>query len=293
MTPHLATSPAKPTTPSTTHTTVAIQGIRGAFHDEAAQKLVPGSTPVECATFHEVFETLKSGKSDYGIVAIENSLHGSINPVYRLLERNSVWIAGETTLHVNQYLIGPQPISLTELNTAHAVVSSQAPPLAQCELWLTKNLPHAERRETGDTATSVRDSVAERNPRHVAIAGKQAAEIYGGIIIAGPINDDPHNYTRFVLIQREQIEVADANRTSVILVVGHREGALFEALSAFAEEKINLSKLDSHPIPSDTRHYAFYIDLDAGMNEANVQRAFKKLESQGCTIKVLGSYRVG
>ena len=127
---------------------------------------------------------------------------------------------------------------------------------------------------------------------NVAIAGKHAAKTYGGTIIAGPINDDPHNYTRFILLTKEQQSVADANRTMLILTTGHSEGALYEALGVFARAKLNLSKLDSHPIPADGRHYAFYLDVEAGLESEAMQQALAEIKEQGNSVKVLGSYQV-
>ncbi len=286
-------------------TYVAIQGIEGSFHATAAARLLAPNvqaTLLPCATFEEVFNAVKEGRAEYGVTAIENSLHGPINVVYRLLDRNGLWVAGETTLHIDQYLISAsQNLSLVQLNSPETIVFSQAPALAQCEAWLTHNLPFAARQETGDTATSVRSVVEENNPHHLAIASKDAAQIYGGNILAGPINDDPHNYTRFVLLQKEApkqeetsttAEVGTTWRTSIILTTDHSEGALYRALGAFAAEKISLSKLDSHPIPHDKRHYAFYIDLEAALSHPSTERALAALTEQGCAVKVLGTYAV-
>lgn len=270
---------------------VAIQGIKGSFHDQAAGILLPSTEVYECMTFQDVFDAVLRGETEYGIVAIENSIHGSINPVYRLLERHNVWVIGETTLTVDQYLIGPKEVSVAELNVPEAEVRTMFPAFAQCELWLMEHLPLTQRIELYDTAFSVQTVVDEGNPLHVAIAGKHAAAVYGGKILVGPINDDPHNYTRFILLTKERPEINDANRTSIILTTGHKEGALYQAIGAFADAQINLSKLDSHPVPSDRRHYSFYIDLEAGEQDERVQQAFKALKEQGCGLKILGSYR--
>lgn len=270
---------------------IAIQGIKGSFHHEAARRLVDAE-PLECVTFQDVFEAVIDERVPYGIVAIENSIHGSINHVYRLLERHNLWIAGETTLSIEQYLIGPEMATIEELNTVDAEVRTMFPAFAQCELWLEEHLPLAKRIELYDTAFSVQNVMDEGDAHAVAIGGKYAAEVYGGTIIAGPINDDPHNYTRFILLQKERPESDVCNRTSIIMTTGHTEGALYRALGAFVDQGINLSKLDSHPIRSDKRHYNFYIDLEAEVDDEQVQHAFEEIRNMGCTIKVLGSYQV-
>jgi prephenate dehydratase len=271
---------------------VAIQGIEGSFHEEAAHNLVPDAEICPMANFQEVFEAVKDGTTSYGVSAIENSLHGSINAVYRLLDRYDLWIAGETSLHIEQFLIGGEAADLTALNTRETRVLSQAPALAQVELWLDNNLPRARREETGDTAESVKTVLENGESNLVAVAGKRAAELYGGKILAGPINDDPNNYTRFVLLTREETIPADANRTSMILTTDHSPGALYNALGIFATHELNMSKLDSHPIPTDKRHYAFYIDVEAGAAQNGTKAAIEELQSHGYTVKILGSYHV-
>lgn len=270
--------------------TVAIQGVKGSFHDEAASVLAPGAEPVECMTFKDVFKAVVCGEAAYGVVAIENSVYGSINPVYNLLDRHDLWIAGETTLNVEQYLIGPEKISVDALNVPEAEVRTMFPAFAQCELWLSKHLSLTKRVELYDTAFSVQTVMDEQDPRKVAIAGTHAAKTYGATVIEGPINDDPHNYTRFVLLTKEQRSATDANRTLMILVTNHEEGALYKAIGSFAEADINLSKLDSHPIAGDTRHYAFYIDMEAGLESPKAKKALNALAELGCTVKILGSY---
>jgi prephenate dehydratase len=266
---------------------VAIQGIAGSFHHEAAEKMLgSGVELLPCSTFQDVFRAVKNGQAERGVVAIENSLHGSINAVYRLLARNSVWVCGETTLHINQFLIGASELPLETIQT----VMSQAPALAQCELWLEANLPQAHVEETHDTAESVRFVVGHADEPLAAIAGRHAAELHKGTILAGPINDDKHNYTRFFLLGRDKAHQQNATKTSIILETNHQSGALYNALGAFAKAGVNLSKLDSHPIAGDKKHYAFYIDFEAGLNEQLEHDVFDELRTQGCTITILGSY---
>jgi prephenate dehydratase len=267
---------------------VAIQGIAGAFHHEAAEKLLGKDIEIiPCHTFQQVFEAVENGTADQGVVAIENSLHGSINAVYRLLLRNKLWVCGETYLHINQYLIGTKDMPISDIKK----VISMAPALAQAELWLAENLPEAHLEEAFDTAASVQQIVSQPDESVAAIAGKHAAELYGGTILAGPINDDNHNYTRFFLLGKEKNHVADASKTSIILETNHQPGALYNALGAFASADINLSKLDSHPIASDKQHYAFYIDFETGLDEQLEHDVFGVLRGQGCKVTVLGSYK--
>jgi prephenate dehydratase len=267
---------------------VAIQGREGSFHQQAALELLGDDVEiVPCPTFPKVFDAVTSGAVDRGLAAVENSLHGSINDVYRLLLSQDVWVAGEVFLHIEQFLIGASARPLASLTR----VLSQEPALAQCEQWLALNLPDAVLEITPDTAESVRTVLARSSEPLAAVASERAASAYGGHVLAGPINDDPHNYTRFFLLTREQVPVAGANRTSIVLVTNHEPGSLWYALGAFEAAGINLSKLDSHPIAGDRRHYRFYVDLEAGLDEA--APALDQVRAQGCTVHVLGSYLAG
>lgn len=267
---------------------IAIQGISGSFHHEAALKMYGSGIELSyCDNFQKVFEAVVSNKADRGVVAIENSLHGSINAVYRLLARNPLWVDGDTTLHIRQYLIAASKLPLESIQ----IVMSQAPAIAQCELWLDNNLPQARIEETHDTAESVKFVVEHAGEPLAAIAGKQAAETHGGTVIAGPINDDKHNYTRFVSLSRDKKYLKDATKTSIILETSHQPAALYHALGAFADAGINLSKLDSHPIANDQKHYSFYIDFEAALNQKLEHDVFDTLRGQGCKITVLGSYK--
>jgi prephenate dehydratase len=269
---------------------VAIQGREGSFHQQAAEELLGDHvTLVPCHTFAEVFEAVLGGAADVGITAVENSLHGSINHVYRLLLTQDVWVRGEVFLQIEQQLIAATERPLDSITR----VLSQEPALAQCEQWLATHLPDAVLEVTHDTADSVRAVVSRSDEPLAAVAGSRAAELYGGHVLAGPINDDPHNYTRFFLLSRDDAPVEGANRTSLVLVTNHEPGSLWNALGVFESTGINLSKLDSHPIAGDRRHYRFYVDLEAGVYEDRTQQAIEQLRGLGCAVDVLGSYVAG
>jgi prephenate dehydratase len=236
-----------------------------------------------------VFEAVTAARADVGIAAVENSLHGSINHVYRLLLSQQVWVAAEVFLHIEQQLVAAAPRPLESITR----VLSQEPALAQCEQWLATHLPDAVLEVTHDTADSVRAVVARKDEPLAAVAGTRAAALYGGHVLAGPINDDPHNYTRFFLLSRDGTPVEGATRTSLVLVTNHEPGSLWNALGVFESAGINLSKLDSHPIAGDRRHYRFYVDLEAGVDEPRTQDALERLRAQGCDVVVLGSYVAG
>ena len=273
---------------------VAIQGIAGSFHAQAATELFQDHevSLVECMIFRDVFDAVTNSEAEYGIVAIENSLHGSINPVYRLLAEQKLFVCGEIRLQIELFLIGLSPAEIEVLNAPSTEILSQREALSQCEIWLADNLTQARVTETSDTADAVRQIIQEKSDTKFAIASRRAAKEYHGTIIAGPINDDPENYTRFLCITKQSAIPEGANRTSIIMSESDidRSGTLVHALNVFANRGINLSKLDSHPLPGEKRRYAFYIDVDTSMTQESAKTAIQELIKLGWDVQILGSY---
>lgn len=273
---------------------IAIQGTAGSFHHAALRRIYPTNTPdiVPCATFRDVFDAVAADTAQAGLVAVENNLYGSINEVYRLFAEHDVWVTHEIRLHIQQCLVAIDTTTLDELRARgdNVHVLSQAPALAQVNQWLMANLPDAIREETPDTAGSVERIVRLGNPDLLAVAGEEAAALYGGTVIAHDINDDPGNYTRFMLFGKGKTSPPGATACSFILQTGHQPGALYRALGVLSDLGINLTKLDSHPVPGDAQHYAFYIDADQPFESAAMAAATSQLTEQGCRVRPLGSY---
>lgn len=269
---------------------IAIQGELGSFHHEAAMRLESKADIVSERDFASVFQAVLEGRADYGLCAIENNLYGPINEVYRLQERHDVWIVRDLRMHIAQQLIGPQAVSVEELAVASdACVLTQAPAFAQVELWLDAHLPNAVREEMSDTALSVSEVMRRGQSHIVAVAGSFAAETYGGTIIHKDIQDETDNYTRFILFQKEQQDILGATHASMILKTDHTPGALLRALQVFVDHDCNLTKLDSHPIPGDHRHYAFYVDYELSAKGVGIVVS-DELQRQGCSVRILGEF---
>ncbi len=271
-------------------TRIAIQGQNGSFHSIAAKLFFGGHIKLlSCDTFTEVFMALQSQQCDKAIVAIENSLYGSINNVYDLLLKKRIWICGEIYLHVNQCLIGLPNAKLEKITEVH----SQGPALGQCEAFLDQHLPEAKRIEQHDTAASVAMVKAWNDPKKAAIASREAAAIHGLSVLAEEIETHTDNFTRFVVVQTQEEKIPQADKTSLILTTNHKPGALYNALSAFKDQHINLTKLQSRPVIGKKWHYMFYIDLAAGSQTRPFKTALKKLQDQKCDVTILGSYKAG
>lgn len=264
---------------------IAIQGTPGSFHAAASSEWL-GSQPdlVACQTFRAVFEAVKSGQAEAGIVAIENSLYGSITEVYDLFEAYGIPIVGEVHLPVHHQLIGFAGSRLSDITHVY----SQLPALAQCDNYLIEKLPDAERVEYHDTAQSVEFIKQLGDPSYAAIASRAAAELHDMTIIDQDIEDHRENYTRFLVIQSDQPIPVDANRSSLVLRTSHQPGALAEVLTEFAKANINLSKLQSRPIVGQPWQYQFYLVVEAAGQP--LHDILDKVRAAGNSVTILGEY---
>jgi prephenate dehydratase len=271
---------------------IAMQGIAGCFHHEAARQIYGDNIEmVECHGFGDVFDVVDSGVVERGIVGIENSLQGSINQVYRLLARKDLYIVGEVRLKVGMYLIGSKTSLADYSKLKNSRVYSMNLALAQVEQWLDTNMPNAVRIEYYDNAASVKHVVESGDICSYAVAGKTAAELYGGKVLAGPINDDRGNYTRFFVVSKTPNTSDDTDKTSVILTTDNTAGSLYRALGVFDKYDVSLAGLNSYPIAGDDLHYMFYVDYMCGSTSTTHNNILKVLEQQGCSVRVLGSYK--
>lgn len=267
---------------------IAIQGVEGSFHHQAAKNYFNTAIAISASeTFRGVFEMVEKSKADYGVVAIENSLYGSIAGVLDLLEAHAgnLAVIGETYLHVRQQLIGLPGTRLNEIKTIY----SHPVALAQCEVFFDTTLPAAQRVEYHDTAAAV-DFVKQQNdPSKVAVAGTIAADHYGLRVLVPNIEDNKANYTRFLIIARRRPQTATLpNKLSLVLTTNHAPGALSHVLAIFASENANLTKLESRPIIGSPWQYKFYIDIET--TPEIIERCLSTVRETGTNVTELGRY---
>ncbi len=269
---------------------VAIQGFRGSFHEVAARQYFGAAPALNfCATFGEVVAQVADGRAEAALMAMENSLAGSILPNYLLLERAALTITGEVYLPIHQHLLVLPGTTLAEVRAVH----SHPMALRQCGDFLSQH-PHWQVVETEDTGLSAQ-LLAERRPPGVAVvAGAQAAAAFGLHILAPAINDDPSNYTRFLVLERaaEAQPVAQPDKASLYFYTSHAPGMLARVLTLVAAHGLNLSKLQSCPRPSQPWHYGFHADVEF---DAPAQLAALLAELPAVTeeLRVLGAYQRG
>jgi prephenate dehydratase len=271
---------------------VAIQGIKGAFHQVAAEHFfAPEEIEiVECLTFNDLFVAVEQNKAELAIMAVENSIGGSILPNYKLLRYSDLKISGEIYLKISQHLMvlpGTKMEYLTE-------VYSHPMAILQTEHFF-RQFPSIKLINSTDTALSAKEISEIKNQKLGAIAGKRAAELYGLEIIARDIETISNNQTRFLILKPENAEFTESsqiNKASMSFVLSHKTGSLSQILSVLAFYDINLTKIQSLPIPGKEWEYEFFVDLCFEQNDMYF-KAIQAIKPLLVELTILGEYCQG
>jgi prephenate dehydratase len=282
----------QPEYPPKTHRTitVAFQGERGAFGDEAVRAYFgqeAGVTPeaMPYRGFGDVFRAVAAGEVDYGLVPVENSQAGSINDVYDLLRQHDLYVTGEIIHQVNQCLLCLPGQKLSDIKR----VISHPQALAQSEAFLREL--GAETIATYDTAGSARQVHEEQLQGVAAVASAGAAEIYQLEILAHGIQTIKDNYTRFIALGRESAPRRPGPaKTMLVMATSHQPGSLHRSLGVLAAKQINVLKLESRPSRQRAWEYVFYLDFEGHREDPAVRSALADLAEHTTFCKVLGSF---
>ena len=269
---------------------VSIQGYEGSFHQVAARQFFGKEVEVlPCATFREVVKIASSKQeSDGGVMAIENSIAGSILPNYNLLQKSNLKITGELYLQIKQQLLVNPGVKAEDIREVH----SHPMAIQQCLEYLDKY--NWKLIETEDTALSAKLVHQHRSKHIAAIASKLAAELFQLEVLAPNIHTMKNNYTRFLVLNREEQVKADpeANKASVNFHTDHSRGSLARVLGRIADGGINLSKLQSFPIPGSDFKYSFHADMEFnGLDQFN--RVIEQVKPLTEDLRIYGVYRNG
>jgi len=266
---------------------VAIQGEAGSFsHAAAIETYGPGLRLVPCATFVELFRSVETGAATSGVVPIENTLAGSVHENYDLLSAHALHVVGEAELRIRHCLIAPPRTSRAEVRR----VASHPVALAQCRQFFTSN-PELVAVPAYDTAGSVRDLMAGKVEAEAAIASRLAASLYGAAVLQDGLEDNSENYTRFLMVTREPLALArgQTGKTSLLFTLGAGPGTLHKALGVFAERGLNLTKIESRPLPGRPWEYLFYADV-VDTTVSRMEDALDALRAVAFGVRVLGTY---
>lgn len=273
---------------------VAIQGVPGSYHDIASHQFFKGEEIelICCSTFEEVFRQMKADSNVIGMIAIENTIAGSLLHNYELLRESGATIIGEHKLRISHSIMclrGEDWSTLTEINS-HPVA------LAQCREFLQQH-PQLKVVETEDTAASARDIKEKGLKGHAAICSKYAAELYGMKILQEGIETNKHNFTRFLVIcdpwmADELQDHTRKNKANIVFSLPHSEGSLSQVLSIFSFYKINLTKIQSLPIIGREWEYLFYVDVMFN-DYLRYKQAICAVSPLTKELKILGEYEEG
>lgn len=264
---------------------VAFLGPEGTFTQEAALKHFGDSAiSVPMAAIDEVFRDVLAGSCHYGVVPVENSTEGVISHTLDSFIDSSLKICGEVELRIHQnLLIGP---NTNKDNITR--VYSHAQSLAQCRQWLNSHLPNVERVAVSSNAEAAKRVQGEWNS--AAIAGDMSCQLYGLEKLNDKIEDNPDNSTRFLIIGREEVSPSGDDRTSIVVSVQNKTGALHDLLEPFRRNNVDMTRLESRPSRSSKWSYVFFIDFAGHIDDAPVAAVLEELSSGVADLKVLGSY---
>lgn len=263
---------------------VAYLGPAGTFSQEAVLKHFGGATAARaCASIDEVFRQVETGASGYGVVPVENSTEGAVGRALDLLLATPAKVCGEVMLPVRQCLM-----SRNKKRAGIRRIYSHMQSLAQCQGWLARNLPHAERIAVVSNAEAARMAAKERGA--AAIASRSAAGLYRLNILARNIEDESKNTTRFLVIAQDDAAPSGRDKTSLILSTKNVPGAVHDLLTPLAKNGVSMSRFESRPARTGLWEYVFYVDIEGHQQEARVARALAGLERKASFVKNLGSY---
>ncbi|QDZ12991.1 prephenate dehydratase [Devosia ginsengisoli] len=266
---------------------IAFQGEPGAFSHAAASNVFPGEEAIGCVTFEETINAVQSGRADYAVVPVENSLYGRITDIHHLLPESGLNIIGETFLRVEMNLLGVPGATMSDIKA----VQSLSVALGQCRKFITE---HGFRTINAvDTAGSAREVAQKADPSVAAIASRFAADIYGLTVLASNIEDADHNTTRFLVLSRDKQEAPAGSgkvKTTFVFRVRNVPAALYKAMGGFATNGVNMTKLESYMVGGAFTATQFYADIEGHPADPAVQFAFEELGFFTDHFRVLGVY---
>ena len=267
--------------------TVACQGVEGAYSQFACDKMFAYPSIMYFSGFEDVFRAVDSGLCRYGILPVENSTAGSVNKVYDLMNKYKFYITHSLKLFIGHTLLAPRGVKLEDVKE----VFSHEQALNQCSEYLAKlgvKITVCE-----NTAVAAKMVAQSGRTDCAAIGSKDCAELYGLSVLKSGIQNTDNNYTRFICISKNLEIYAGANKTSIMMTLPHKPGSLYNVISGFAALGLNMTKLESRPLPGTNFEFMFYFDIDASVYSENLRVLLNELEHDAEQFSYLGSYTEG
>ncbi len=264
--------------------TISYLGPQGTFTELAVLKhfgQAINSQPL--SAIDEVFREVESGSASYGVVPIENSTEGIVNHTLDMFVSSPLKICGEVLLRVHHHLL----CKAEDLSQVKKVMAHQQA-LAQCREWLAAKLPGIERVAVNSNAEAAR--IAAENPEIAALGSEHAAQIYQLGILVSNIEDEPDNTTRFLVIGDQSVPASGDDKTSIMVAIKNKAGALFDIITPLANYELNMTRIESRPSRRSMWDYVFFIDIIGHIDDLPMKRALRVLEQEAALLKLLGSY---
>lgn len=236
-------------------------------------------------SFEGVCIALEKEEIDCGILPIENSTTGSISDIYDLLVKYKLYIVGEEIQKIDHALLGLPSANIADITTVY----SHAQPLLQCSNFLKKHIDW-DTIAYGSTSKCADKIIKDNNSKSAVIASKRNADLYGLKVLAGDIANDTENFTRFIVLSKNNIYKSTANKISICFEIPHIAGSLYDILSNFIYNGINMTRIESRPIPSKRWQYRFFVDFEGNLNEAGVLNLITALGYETNSFTILGNY---
>lgn len=264
---------------------VACQGIEGAYSQIAAQRLFELPQITYYPTFDGVFDAIEAGECDYGVLPLENSTAGSVGKVYDLMLKKDFYIVRSLRLKIDHNLLAKKGVQLTDIRE----VFSHEQAISQCASFLKAN-PQIKVTACPNTAIAARIAAQTERNDVAALSSRDCAQLYGLANLAENVQDNANNHTRFICISRKPEIFPGADKTTITMIAPHKPGALYVLLSHFFAHGINISKLESRPLPDRGFEFLFYLDLDISVYSPKLPTVLAEIERRSEQFRYLGSY---
>jgi len=265
---------------------VVFQGVEGAYsHAAMHQYFGKDIKSYHVQTFEAAMKAVSQGEADYAVLPIENSTAGMVGDVYDLLTSYDNYIVGETFIKVEHALLALPEAGIEDIK----VVYSHPQGLMQSAKYLSQH-PDWKQIKLENTAVSAKKVWEDQDKSQAAIASATAGELYGLKVLKKPVNFENNNTTRFIIVSGQKIFLENAGKISICFEISHEAGSLYHMLSHFIYNQVNMTKIESRPIPGKTWEYRFFIDCEGNLSDCGVRNALKGISEEAITMKILGNY---
>ncbi len=265
---------------------VVFQGVEGAYSYAAMHGFFGGDIEsFHVQTWKDAMDAIVSGRADYGVLPIENSTAGIVAEIYDLLVDYDLYIVGEQIIRCEHALLGLPEASIEDIQ----VVYSHPQALMQCKTFLEGH-PQWDTREMGNTAVSAKKVKEDGDVTKGAIASRQAAGFYGLQVLQDAICRNQYNSTRFIIVSGRQEYAAHAGKISICFELPHKSGTLYNMLSHFIYNGLNMTKIESRPIPGRNWEYRFFVDFEGNLEDGAVKNALRGIRQEASQVRVFGNY---